>query len=194
MLSRGLSNAIICLLFVLIVHVVITNLCPAKSIPLKTETFINPVPLSLTPLPSNVCLNNNEEKPIATNMTSEKDKLMEFVFGKKQPYNELSLDEYFKDFSKQISGCHKTMNDEYQEMCKKKSDDHRIPLSSTCDPKLQEMKPEKIMEKVQACNTTKEIHIISDYKDENVMNNGAVYGDVIAFDDSYLTFSELQKN
>ena len=57
-------------------------------------------------------------------MKSEKEKLLEFVFGPtNKPYHEKSLDDFFKDISNQISSC---KNDEHESnmTCKTKSGDY----------------------------------------------------------------------
>ena len=192
-LSRGLSNAMICVLIILIVHVLISNMIsPIKSkkpYQSKPETFQEILPSPQIANQAPLC----SIKPINEgNMAAEKQQLMEFVFGTNEPYNEKGLDEFFKDFSKQISTCQRAYNEpDYKDMCKIKSDDHRIPLPSTCDPKLLEMGDAHLLQREpKPCNTTKETRVLNDFKDDNSMNNGQ-FGNLNVFDDTYLTFSVI---
>ena len=214
MFAIGIKNAILFILIVLIVHVVIMNiLCarPSKSVVSK-ESFapsassIQSSLQSLQSLPSNLNSQslpypNEATPPICLppserNMTNDKEKLLEFVFGQKnKPYNEKGLDDFFKDFSKQISACQKNPYEEQNAVCKAKSDDHSTPLPSTCDPNIQEILKSDDLEKKPYCNTKRDINIISEYKNESSMSGGTLYdgpGGINAFDDfDVSSYSEI---
>ena len=189
MFAIGIKNAILFILIVLIVHVVIMNILyarPSKSVVSK-ESFapsassIQSSLQSLQSLPSNLNSQslpypNEATPPIClppseSNMTNEKEKLLEFVFGQKNPYEEQNA------------------------VCKAKSDDHSTPLPSTCDPNIQEILKSDDLEKKTYCNTKRDINIISEYKNESSMSGGTLYdgpGGINAFDDfDVSSYSEI---
>ena len=192
----GFNNAIICILLIMIIHIFLV-----RSLPCKVNTNISTTNTSkelFIPDTEHMNFISNPPKCIeqSSDMTSEKDKLHEFVFGNSNiPYDEKNLDEFFKDVSKEIAGCKNNLQQEENEesRCRmnNRKDDHRIPLSTTCDPKLLEINTPLELSVKPHCNITKDIHILHEYNEENSMNSGQVFDDITAFDDAYLNFSEI---
>jgi hypothetical protein len=171
MLGIGIKNAILIILIILILHFVIKNILMNKTVlfPIKKEKF--------EPKKSSDSL--GPQKCLSENLSSEKDKLLKFVFGDDMPKGDNNLDNFFKDVSKKILECDK---DNYME-CKVKSDDHRIPLASTCDPKMFELPSTDLIKKADICNTKKDLMILNEYTNESQMNGGNLYAGISAYDD-----------
>jgi hypothetical protein len=192
MLSIGIKNAILIILIILIIHfaikqIIMTKEDRAEITPEKKEKFTADI------LPYATQASNTQEPKCMPqspndNLESEKDNLLKFVFGDNVPKGSKGLDDFFKDYSNQISQCDKP----YEVCNNKKSDDHTVPLQSTCDPKIQELPltPEFAKAK-EVCNTKRDLMILNEYKNENPMNGGALYGDINAFDDFDQSYSQL---
>jgi hypothetical protein len=196
MFSIGIKNAILVILIILIIHFAIKNIlfdnkkiiqksapsqCPITKDTTK-ETFydVNSA-IPETGVQHAKCIQQS------SNLESEKENLLKFVFGDDAPKDDKGLDSFFKDFSKQISQCEKPYIS-----CAKKTDDHTTPLPSTCDPNIQELPLLPDMEKVDVCNNKRDIMIVNEYKNENPMNGGLLYAGISPFDGFDMSFSGVQ--
>lgn len=120
----------------------------------------------------------------SANLESEKENLLKFVFGDNIPKDGSGLDKFFKDYSNEIEKC-----DKPYEQCAKKSDDHTVPLATTCNPNIQELSSElDNLKKLPVCNTKKDLMILNQYDNENQMNGGVIYADINAYDNYDLSF------
>lgn len=211
MLSMGIKNSILVLLIVLILHVLIKNAIVDKKLHSKEkfvedkndlkkqenkpdnkqdhkkevkqeddiETFVAPVVEEKK---------DCKKKPEVTG-DDDKAELLKFVYGD----DDSDLSNFFKgmDVTKDVK----------EDIAKKlscpvlKTDDNSLPLSTTCDPQLQKLRMEDMSKKVKYdCNLSQPIGnmLLKEYEDENAMNGGALFGDLSAYDDDALNFSEYE--
>jgi hypothetical protein len=105
-------------------------------------------------------------------MTAEKNKMMQYVN---------SDSNYSKQFDqKLITECTKP------DLCINKNDDHKFPLSTTCDANITELTGPPHMNVKEDCNLTQDHHnfmMIKTYENENPNNGGALYDGLEAYDD-----------
>ena len=185
----GIKNAILIILIILIIHFAIMNIMSNRVPPQKTqEKALEKV--------QDKALERFEESTIkclpvqnpSVNLESEKENLLKFVFGDNIPKDGSGLDKFFKDYSNEIEKC-----DKPYEQCSKKSDDHTVPLATTCNPHIQELSSEiDNLKKLPVCNTKKDLMILNQYDNENQMNGGLIYADINAFDNYDLSFQSYQ--
>jgi hypothetical protein len=187
MLAIGIKNAILIILIILIVHFAIKNIIMTNDdrkeiTPETKEKFLDILPNPISTSSEPKCMPQSPDD----NLESDKENLLKFVFGNDVPSNSKGLDDFFKDYSNQISQC-----DKPYETCNKKSDDHTVPLASTCDPNVQELPITQDFTKAkEVCNTKKDLMILNEYTNENAMNGGSLYGDINAYDDFDLSYSQ----
>ena len=188
MLAIGIKNAILIILIILIIHFAMKNLMSNRNSQTKPQQdklqdkLQDKQPDKLKENfeePSTKCAPNTN-----TNLESEKENLLKFVFGDNIPKDGSGLDKFFKDYSNEIEKC-----DKPYEQCTKKSDDHSIPLATTCNPNIQELPSDlNDMKKGPVCNTKKDLMILNQYDNENQMNGGIIYADINAYDNYDLNF------
>jgi len=89
--------------------------------------------------------------------------------------------DYSKQFDqKLITECTKP------NLCLNKTDDHKLPLSTTCDANITELNGAPHMNVKEDCNLTQDHHsfmMIKTYENENPNNGGALYDGLEAYDD-----------
>lgn len=187
-IAIGIKNAILIVLITLIIHFALKNMIIDKRDKLQMTPSIEDTKRSNvirkeTFITEPKCMPQSPND----NLESEKENLLKFVFGEDMPGNGKGLDDFFKDFSNQISQCDKP----YQECSAKKSDDHKVPLTATCDPKIQEIPLIPEAEKAkEVCNTKKDLMILNEYNNENPMNGGVLYANISPFDDYDINFQQ----
>ena len=196
MFSIGIKNSILIILIILIIHFAIKNILidNSKMIP-KIPSITNEITKETTKESFYDVNSDIPETGVqhakciqqSSNLESEKENLLKFVFGNDVPKDNTDLDNFFKDFSKQISQCEKPYIN-----CDKKNDDHTTPLPSTCDPNIQELPLLPDMEKIDVCNNKRDIMIVNEYKNENAMNGGLLYAGISPFDEFDTSFSGVQ--
>jgi hypothetical protein len=185
-IAIGIKNAILIVLIVLIIHFAVKNAIINRDDKLaitpenkKTKETFSPSQLMVK---EPTCMPQSPND----NLESEKEKLLQFVFGKDIPKDSKGLDAFFKDYTNQIAQC-----DKPYEQCTKKSDDHQVPLATTCDPNIQEIPLLPDMEKAtEVCNTKKDLMILNQYNNENPMNGGTLYADISPFDDYDMSYEQ----
>jgi len=198
MLGTGIKNAILILLIILIVHVVVKNMLktqrekfvaelpyPTPMIASKFTSRCHPIlPPPPPPKPPLQCQYNHLD-----HKDDEKEKLLNFVFGEKdKPNGEKSLDDFFKEFTKQ----------QIQLPPPPSQQSVKNPPPSTCDMNIQELslsadEMERNYKPLVKDHDKKQIQIINDYKNENEMNGGdPLFCQVHAFDDfNIMQYSQL---
>ncbi len=209
----GIKNSILVLLIVLILHVLIKNAIIDKktqskekfgnSEKEKDESTNNKVNNKL-----NNTLNNSfkKEENIESFVAPVVDEKKDCV--KKPEINDDDNDELLKfvydDDNSDLSHFFKGMDvtkDVTEDISKKlscpllKTDDNSLPLSTTCDPQLQKLRMEDMNKKIkQDCNLSQPISnmLLKEYEDENAMNGGELFGDLSAYDDEALNFSNYE--
>lgn len=187
MLSSGIKNAILVLLIILILHVLIKNALMESS-SVKKEPFV-PLP-TLDPVLNKVAPAKVPECPAPEKKDDDNAELLKYVYGDDADPNELGG--FFKGITKDVE---KEL--EAKLSCPVfKSDDNSLPLSTTCDPKLQNMASALAKEKeVKAdCNLkqTLDTMLLKEYTDESSMNGGALFGNLNAFDDRASYYHEYK--
>jgi hypothetical protein len=77
--------------------------------------------------------------------------------------------------------------------CKPKQNDNMFPLSTTCDPNIQNMsKGDKVIKSnCDLLQDKKQLLILNEYENENSMNGGSLFGGLNAFDAFDTTYSQL---
>jgi len=193
MLAIGIKNAILIILIILIIHFAIMNIMSNRVTPQKVQdkSQDKSQDKALDKVQEKA-LEQFEESTIkcspvqnpSANLESEKENLLKFVFGDNIPKDGSGLDKFFKDYSNEIEKC-----DKPYEQCSKKSDDHSVPLATTCNPNIQELSSElDNLKKLPVCNTKKDLMILNQYDNENQMNGGVIYADINAYDNYDLSF------
>jgi hypothetical protein len=67
--------------------------------------------------------------------------------------------------------------------CKLKTQDSMLPLTTTCDPLVSDLKqPSKVMTNSSVAYDKKGLMILKEYENESTMNGGSLYGGLSAFD------------
>jgi hypothetical protein len=182
MLANGIKNAILLLLVILILHFLIKNI--TASNPSNSLNTSNSATNIATNIPISNSINSNskehflaypqdstsENTSCKNSMTTEKNKMMEYVNS-----------DYSKQFDqKLITECTKP------NLCLNKTDDHKLPLSTTCDANITELNGAPHMNVKEDCNLTQDHHsfmMIKTYENENPNNGGALYDGLEAYDD-----------
>lgn len=204
MFSLGIKNAILVMLIIMILHVLIKNAIadgtqrkqPSQT---KRETFVGAsvdkaydqlVEKSGDLSKPNVPSPEVPACPAPEKKTSEEDELLKYVYGDDKDGSDIAS--FFKglDVTKDID-----KNIQAKLACPVlKSDDNSLPLSTTCDPKLQNMSASLVANKeVKAdCDLKQPLQnmVLKEYNDESSMNGGALYGSLSAYDDYALSFQE----
>lgn len=189
MLSTGIKNSVLIVLIILILHFFIKNVLLAKK-----ETFAAPPPKCTTttfkPEDDASAVRPFNEKPLSTKEVYDE------WFGagsdkkeSKHPVGD-DLDMYFAgevDIKKEIEAATK---------CTIPVHDTELPKSSTCDPNLDSVPDEFLVKKdVKAnCNIIqdkKNIMILNEYENENIMNGGKLFMNLEAYDNQESMFAPL---
>ena len=197
MLSHGIKNAILVLLIIMILHVLIKNAIVETSAKTKKlESFQAPVEkahekliakesdtLKLPPR-AETC-----PPPEDKSSSNDDDELLKYVYGDDNDKSDISS--FFKgmDVTKDVEKDIKA-----KMACPVLKNDEALPMSTTCDPKLQNMSASLVANKeVEAnCNLSQPLNtmVLKEYKDESAMNGGMLYGSLSAYDDYALAFQE----
>jgi hypothetical protein len=195
MLSIAVANCILVVLIILILHFfIIRQLLPAtkttktqlgqsvdKKCVMTTETFVNPSPAT-----DALCAKMNANVKSDSDMASfkkQQDEMLKYVMGGD---DDKSLDQFFRDNS---------VSADVQEgvvSCKLKSDDHQLPLTSTCNINVDKMVAPEFTVVAADCDLVqdKEHMLLAQYAEEKEMNGGSVEGlpGLLAFDNSDVNY------
>ena len=195
MFSLGIKNAILVLLIILILHVLIKNAIvndDNRQRKQKREAFETAAPLDKA-YEKLIDKSSDEPQipacPAPEQKGSEEDELLKYVYGDDKDTTDIGT--FFKglDVTKDVE-----KNIQAKLACPVlKSDDNSLPLSTTCDPKLQNMSASLADKDVKAdCDLKQPLQtmLLKEYNDENAMNGGALYGSLSAYDDYALSFQE----
>lgn len=193
MLSTGIKNSILIVLIILILHFFIKNVLLTKR-----EDFGAPVSQpKCAPESSSSSANASAVKPAndRSDVESEKDVYNAWFGGEVQSEKQDAgstedLDKFFTgeiDIKKEIEEATK---------CVVPQQDPMLPKSSTCDPNLDKIPPEYAIKKdVRAnCNIVQDkkgIMILNEYENENIMNGGALFMNLEAYDQTDSMFAPL---
>lgn len=202
MFSLGIKNAILVLLIIMILHVLIKNAIvndETRQRKQKREAFeTGAAPLDkayekLIDKSSDTLKPSEPQIPACPAPEqkggSEEDELLKYVYGDDKDTTDIGT--FFKGFdvTKDVE-----KNIEAKLACPVlKSDDNSLPLSTTCDPKLQNMSAALANKDVKAdCDLKQPLQtmVLKEYNDESAMNGGALYGSLSAYDDYALSFQE----
>lgn len=205
MLGIGINNAILFIVIILIFHFVIKNMIidrennktyaqsvnstvvTQESSPGAVTTtaikesfqstcpdFPKPPDFNEDSSSKSKCLPNNESA------SSEKDDLMNFVFGDNSVKKDSKdLDVYFPN----EASCDKP----YKECAVK--DDNHTPLPSSCSIDYN-LPANTDMKKKDICNNKKQLMVVNEYENEKPENGGDLFGGITAFDGFDLTFQQ----
>lgn len=197
MLSLGIKNAILVLLIILILHVLIKNALidaesrttPKKTEPTKVIKEPFKAPVSTLDLEANkVAPIKAPECPAPEKKEDDNAELLKYVYGEDADQTDIST--FFKglDITRDVE---KEINTKLK--CPVlKSDDNTLPLSTTCDPKLQNMATTLAQDVKADCNLEQNLQtmLIKEYNNENAMNGGDLYGNLSAYDMGALNYQE----
>ena len=207
LLSTGIKNAILIVLIILILHFLIKNYLFDKKprVVQSPSVHVSNVVDVITPQRQlGVVLVDDPQKPnttkipypfdnkkqdhICDNETQKdylKNELLDFVYGKEDSninkfYADDPLSTPVKDLEERISK---------QNMSCLKPDDNRLPLSTTCDDKIQTLDFKAADMPIKAdCDLLqdqKNSLILKEYEDDNDMNTGKLYGGTLLANDDF---------
>lgn len=196
MLSLGIKNAILVLLIILILHVLIKNALveiPAKIVkePFKTSLIntLDPELNKVIPVNAPECPAPENKNISQGSQESENAELLKYVYGE-DGGDQTDISTFFKglDITRDVEN-------EIKAKLKcpvLKSDDNSLPLSTTCDPKLQNMATTLAKEVKGDCNLDQNLQtmLIKEYNNENAMNGGDLYGNLSAYDMGALSYQD----
>jgi hypothetical protein len=210
MLSLGtvVKNTILVILIILIGHFIVKNTLMDKQLtkPIKIDNNIKDetikelstqLPLTLDTKP----VSKEEVSSVANNPTGIPSSM---VLDQMQG----GLDKAKEELLKFIDDDDDTMTSFFNsgtqlkavpsDNCKLKTQDNIFPLSTTCDPIVLDLKKhddgkETVQSISNTSNDKKGLMILKEYKNENVMNGGELYGGLNAYD-AYNTNFELFQN
>lgn len=180
MLGLAVKNVILFTLMILIFHFLIKNaIVDRKPVPAATATvptahaagksyegFVGQIKSERADGPD---LYNDEKKRMMSYVLQEEETDLDTVFSQKI-----------------ITECTK-------EECPKKTDDAKLPLSTTCDANIQELKPEDPMKVKADCKLPqdhKSFMLIKEYENERDINGGKLYDGLQAYDSYEDYFSQ----
>lgn len=175
MLGLAVKNVVLFTLIILIFHFLIKNAIVDRKAP--------PEPLTTVPTASkeNFVGHIKQDKPDGPPLyDDEKKKMMSYVLQD----TESDLDTIFSQ--KIITECEK-------EACPAKKDTAKLPLSTTCSSDIQELKPEDPMKLKADCKLPQDhkgFMLIKEYENEKVLNGGALFDGLQAYDSYEDYFSE----
>lgn len=196
MLSLGIKNAILVLLIILILHVLIKNTLIEANARKPKDTFTETIfdkkqsmPFLLDPVANKVPPTKIPDCPAPEKKEDDNSELLKYVYGDDADSSDIGS--YFKGITKEIES---ELNAKLT--CPVlKSDDNILPLSTTCDPKLQNMAASLAKKDIEAdcgLKQTLDTMLLTEYKDESSMNGGALFGNLNAFDDKAMYFQEYE--
>lgn len=180
MLGLAVKNVILFTLIILIFHFLIKNaIVDRKPAPAPTATL--PVAPPQKGGYEGFVGHIRPERPDGPELyDDERKKMMSYVLQEE----EADLDTVFSQ--KIITECSK-------ESCPKKTDDAKLPLSTTCDANIQELKPEDPMKVKADCKLPqdhKSFMLIKEYENEKDLNGGKLFDGLQAFDSYEDYFSQ----
>lgn len=185
MLSIAVANCILVVLIILILHFfIVRQLLPQikATTPVQKksgcESFVNPSPAT-----DALCAKMNAAVKSDDDMSTfkkQQDEMMKYVMGGD---DDKALDQFFRDNS---------VSADVQEgvvSCKLKSDDHQLPLTSTCNINVDKMVAPEFSVVAADCDLVqdKEHMLLAQYAEEKEMNGGAVDG-LFGFDNSDVNY------
>lgn len=194
MLAIAIKNTILVILIILIIHFLIKTFIMEKS-PSKKENFQDNQSSTGIPaiLPSTSHMTDLDKKyNICTDIRTDdlelkkqqQEELMRYVATGDDEDSKI-LESYFKD--NMVS---RDVKDIDPNMCKR-NDDHHLPLSTTCDTKLQSITSQETDKRIIAdCNLPqdKNVMILTEYENEKDINGGAMFGGLSGFDNFDLNY------
>jgi hypothetical protein len=163
-LTIGIFNALLVLMIILILHFIIIHT-------IKKESFQD--------IPA---CDQYEVDPINKNLESDKENMLKYVL---EDPSDNDLDNYFKDYP---------VLDVKDDGCKNKTDNNQLPLSTTCDPKIQTLSLADEMKVISDCELPqdkKHYTLLKEYAEEKPQNGGLLYGNISAYDEEDLYFSKI---
>lgn len=182
--STAIKNTILIILIILIGHFMVKNLLfeRQKTAPtikeVKEDKLVHvkedaPPQISTkqvvsTPsgVPSSVIVENTK----GTGLDKAKEELLKFIND-----DDDDIERFFEHEKQNITS----------DNTKCKSQDTTLPLSTTCDPAIQDVKQNNMKQVKADCNLKqdkKNILILKEYVNENTMNGGTLFGGLSAFD------------
>ena len=181
MLGLAVKNVILFTLIILIFHFLIKNAIVDRFPGSKP-----PMPLATLPTAhkENFVGQIRQEKQDGSALyDDEKKKMMSYIMQEA----ENDLDSMFAQ--KIITQCDKEGAGE----CPAKKDNAKLPLSTTCDANIQELKPEDPMKLKADCKLPQDhkgFMLIKEYENEKVLNGGALFDGLQAYDSYDEYFSQ----
>jgi hypothetical protein len=178
-LSIGIFNALLFLLVILIIHFSIKNFILDKK-----ESFdgLN------TDKPQYITTRLNTEEVekcevynnTSNNLESEKENMLKYVLDESD-----ELDKYFKD---------RSVTNVPDDGCKQRTDQHIIPLNTTCDPQMNPNEFNINKEVIADCELPqdkKHYSLLKVYDKESTMSGAPLYGGINAYDDEEIYYSKI---
>lgn len=169
------KNIILFVLIVLIGHFLVKNFLIDKQDPKQQPTSISSIKIDAKQEETTkkkdateATIAKPEKEP--EGLDKAKAELLKFV---DEEDTDLNLKKFFKETS-----------DVPTDECKSKLQTSQFPLSTTCDPNIQAIEVKKeVPRKPKSCtNLSKNILVLNEYDNENVMNGGELFGGLNAFD------------
>lgn len=214
MLATSIKNTILVFLLILILHFLIKNALFDRRVGTirrvesfensatqlaeekRTEVAAAPSPIKEEPAPVvtpvvEACANDTNK------CKDEEDELYRFVYGDDAPHDVKTTDselaQYFtgldvtRDIEKKIKESMKCVS------VPRTSSDITMPQSTTCDPALQQSKPDTKGIK-QNCELPQGLPVmmLNEYDNESSMNGGALYDNLAAFDNLASNFENYE--
>ena len=192
-LAIGIKNSILVLLIILIVHFLIKNALlerkksqqPTAVVPKQQASVETKEHFKQDLTPASIDDLKPIVPPIVENCKEETDdELYKYVYGDvaSRQSDKLAIDDYFK-------GMDVTQDVEESIQTKMKCesarvvDDITMPVSTTCDPSLQQPKSlDKAVKADCGLDQTLPVMLLNEYDNESSMNGGDLYGNLSAFD------------
>lgn len=199
MLSMGIKNSILILIIVFILHFAIKNAIVDRRIREDRDRPREKVAVPVKPAPvveefksaSKGSTPAPVEKEAAVpckekESADSKQELLDFVYGDS---DDSDLGKFFKgtDITKEVQ----REIDAKMSCPVLKTDDHSLPLSTTCDPGLQNLAAVAASKRVKYdCDLPQTLATMTlkEYENENAMNGGELYGNLSAFDNGALSY------
>jgi hypothetical protein len=183
MLGLAVKNVILFTLIVLIFHFLIKNAIVDRY---PGADRRSPMPLPTAQRENFVGQIRQEKQDGPALYDDEKKKMMSYIMQE----SENDLDSMFAQ--KIITECGSGAKEE----CPAKKDNAKLPLSTTCDANIQELKAEDPMKVKGDCKLPQDhkgFMLIKEYENEKVLNGGALFDGLQAYDsyDDYFSQAML---
>jgi len=186
-----IKNTILVILIILIGHFMVKNILLERpqEVTIKSESNVSSMAKVLTPKVESKTLEVLNEKNIVVEKPSGI--LSSTVTGNIQGGLDKAKEELLKfinddeDDIERYFGNDKSLPFTPSDNCKGKEQEAALRLSTTCDPALQDLKDDKVRKTMttnECIRDSKNVMILKEYENESIMNGGALFGGLSAYD------------